>query len=256
MKKLKLIDKKILITGGSSGIGWDIAQTLINYGAEVTVISRRHPSEWEKGPLKNWDQKKQLIRADIRNVPTLIKKLEKWLELNEMRIDVLIQSAITYGVGSRHSLLNTYLEEWENIFMTNARGQFAIIKTLLPVLMKQPSALIVGIESDVVFKLGPGRIAYAASKSATHSLHSGLAEELKDSTVNVLELYPERGVATPGIKKRRPEGFIFSSNEYDRPNLFSEPLVPIIEMLGKGLSGTSLVVRNNKLIPIDVRKLK
>ncbi len=253
MKTLRLTGKKILITGGSSGIGWDIAQTLIDNGAEVTVISRRHPSKWERGPFQGWDQKKQLLKADLRNVPKLIKKLEKWLRLNKMHVDVLIQSAITYGVGSRHSLLNTNLNEWEDIFTTNAQSQFVVIKTLLPVLMKQPAALVIGIVSDVVFKPGPGRIAYAASKSATHSLHVGLAEELADTNVKILELYPERGVATPGIAKRRPTEFVFSLKEYDGPNLFSEPLIPIIETLGKGLSGAPLVLRNNRLVPFDIK---
>ena len=256
MKESSLIGKKILMTGGSSGIGWDIAQTLVRSGAEVTIISRRNPLSWERGPIEGWNPKDQLIKADLKKTSSLTKKLEKWLKQNSGQIDVVIQSAITYGTGSRHPLLSTSLKEWEDIFTTNTRGQFTVIKTLLPALLKRQSALIIGIESDVVFKPGPGRIAYAASKSASHSLHVGLAEELINTNVRVLELYPERGVATPGIAKRRPKGFVFSSVGYDGPNLFSDPLISIIKTMGVDLNGTSLVRRKDKLIPIDVRKLK
>lgn len=254
MEKLRLTDRKVLMTGASSGIGWAIAQTLIHNGAEVTVISRRKPSEWEKGPLVDWDKEKQWIQADIRNVADLIEKLRSWLDLDGSFVNVLIQSAISYGFGPRHSLLDTSLEEWDNVFMSNVRSEFAIIKTILPALMAQPASLIAGVSSDVVFKPGAGRITYAASKSASYSLHTGLADELKDTSVNVVELYPERWVATPGIQKRRPPGFEFSSTEYDSPDLFSEPLVPVVENFGRGLNGKLLVVRNNKLVPIHMEK--
>lgn len=254
MEKIKLLDRKVLMTGASSGIGWAIAQTLIHNGAGVTVISRRKPSDWEKGPLTDWDPEKEWIQADVHNVKDLIEKLRTWLDLDGSFVNVLIQSAISYGFGSRHSLLDTSQEEWDHIFMSNVRGEFAIIKTILPALMSQPAALIAGISSDVVFKPGAGRIAYAASKSASYSLHTGLAEELKDTSVNVIELYPERWVATPGIQKRRPVGFEFSSTEYDSPNLFGEPLVPVVENFGEGLNGKLLVVRNNKLVPIPMEK--
>lgn len=254
MEKLSLTDRKVLMTGASSGIGWAIAQTLIQNGADVTVVSRRKPTDWEKGPLAGWDKEKQWIQADISDIASLVEKLRTWLDLDGSFVNVLIQSAISYGFGSRHSLLDTSLEEWDNIFMTNVRSEFAVIKTILPALINQQAALIAGISSDVVFKPGAGRVAYSASKSASHSLHSGLAEELKDTSVNVVELYPERWIATPGIQKRRPSGFKFSPHEYDAPDHFSEPLIPIVETLGHGLNGKLLVVRNNKLIPIHMEK--
>lgn len=254
MEKVRLTDRKALMTGASSGIGWAIAQKLIKLGSEVTVISRRHPSEWENGSFADWNPETHWIQADVRDLATLIEKIQTWLELDGSFINVLIQSAVSYGEGSRHPLLETSIEEWDNIFTTNVRSEFAIIKTVLPTLLKQSAALIVGISSDVVFKPGPGRIAYAASKSASYSLHTGLAEELKDTAVSVVELYPERGLETPGIRKRRSKDFVFSPSEYDKADLFSEPLVPIVETFGKGLNGSTLAVTNGQLVPVEKTK--
>jgi NAD(P)-dependent dehydrogenase (short-subunit alcohol dehydrogenase family) len=50
-----LAGRRVLITGGSSGIGHAMADALLGEGAEVGIVSRRRPEDWEEGPPEDWD---------------------------------------------------------------------------------------------------------------------------------------------------------------------------------------------------------
>lgn len=234
-------DKSVLLTGGSSGIGSSIANSLINFNAKVGIVSRQHPNEWQHSPKSSWDIK-NWIKTDLGNFNK--QNIKRWLD-SVKRLQVLILCANSYGYNKRRPFIETGFKEWNEIFNVNLNSQFQIIKLTLPLLLKSKNALILSITSDVVFESGARRIAYAASKTASHKMFVSLAEELKNTSVSVVELLPTNTVDTPGIRKRRPKNFDFSA--YHSPNIFINPTLSLIKKPNKKFSGKCLNVYNDRV---------
>lgn len=188
-----------------------MADALLGEGAEVGIVSRRRPEDWEEGPPEDWDPGRDWIRGDLTDAPRLIAAVEGWLGGTQGDLDVLIYCAASYGFGSRHPFAEIEPEEWKECMETNANGPFLLTRSLLPRLLERPRALIIHISSEVAFNPGPKRIAYSASKSAARATFAGLAEELRGSPVAVVGMLPEGMVDTPGIRRRRPPDFDYSS---------------------------------------------
>jgi short-subunit dehydrogenase len=102
-------------------------------------------------------------------------------------------------------------------------------------LLQSSRAFLVAISSNTATSPAPGRIAYGCSKAASYALFSGLAEELAESTVSVIQLMPDRQVVTRGLRRRRPPGFDFSA--YIQPEVFKEPVLAILRSRGAGMNG-------------------
>lgn len=250
-----LIGYRVLLTGGSSGIGQSIAYALMKAGAEVTVISRRLPEGWENSRLLGFSQQLTYISADLRDTDDTQKKIDSWLKQIDGKIDVLIHSAIIYGSSSRRPLGKINLLEWDEVFAVNIRAQFVITQAVLPFLERRSAGLIVGISSDIVFDFGPGRIDYSASKAASFNFLRSLAEELKESNIRVVNLLPETQVDTPGIRKRRPPNFNYSA--YASPDSFNNPMVEIVSQMGVGMNGQCfLVTAEGSLVLLQEKNLQ
>jgi cyclitol oxidoreductase len=240
---LSLSNRKVLLTGGSSGIGNSIACALLDAGAEVSVLSRRPPEEWENNNIESLLRTHKIlwIPADLRDVHGTLRNLRNWQADNNGELDVLIHSAVTYGSNSRRPLLKISLEEWDEVFAVNTRPTFFLTKEFLPLLEKKPAGLIINVSSEVVVNFGPGRIDYSASKAASYNLFASLAEELRQSNVRVVNLFPETQVDTPGIRKRRPPNFNYSS--FASPDCFRTPILKIVEQMGEGMNGCCFIVK-------------
>jgi cyclitol oxidoreductase len=232
---------RVLITGGSSGIGRAIADVLIRAHAEVAIISRRLPTAWEGGPPPGWDSGRNLIRGDFTDPQTVIESVEHWVELEKGKIDTLIHCAVSYGFGSRHTFLETTGEEWNEIMSVSLNTPFLLTRALLPFLLKQSEGLVMYISSEVAFNSGPKRVGYSTSKAAAHTMFKGLAEELYETNVRIVGLVPEGMVDTPGIRRRRSPNFDFST--YAPANSFERSALAFVETLGAGHHNEMFVVQ-------------
>ncbi|MGH2478652.1 MAG: SDR family NAD(P)-dependent oxidoreductase, partial [Ktedonobacteraceae bacterium] len=106
-----LADRNIIVTGGSSGIGCAMAEALVHAQANVAIISRRSPEQWEHQLPASW-QADHWIAGDFNQPELLIKNTEKWLaEHWSGEVDGIIHSAVSYGFGSRHTFLEIVPEE-------------------------------------------------------------------------------------------------------------------------------------------------
>jgi NAD(P)-dependent dehydrogenase (short-subunit alcohol dehydrogenase family) len=150
----------------------------------------------------------------------------------------MILCAASYGANQRHPFLETSNREWDELMTVNVRSQFIMTSRLLPLLLGQRQAFIVAISSNTATLPAPGRIAYGCSKAASYALFSGLAKELADSNVSVIQLMPDRQVVTRGLRRRRPPGFDFST--YIQPRVFQEPVRSIVRSRGLGMNGHCL----------------
>ncbi|XOV95025.1 MAG: SDR family oxidoreductase [Bacteroidota bacterium] len=159
MQEIK--DKVVLITGGSKGIGYGIAEALMKEGAKVAITSRSQKNANEAADTLRKIGKGEVlaIEADVRDLTSqeaAVKKvLDKWKKL-----DVLVANA---GLGHFASIEELTKDQWNETIDTNLTGVFYSIKASLDAL-KESKGYFITISSLAGTNFFAGASAYNASK--------------------------------------------------------------------------------------------
>lgn len=173
--------KKVVITGGSKGIGLQIAKHFLNEGAKVAILGRcpERGSEVCKtlsGDVTFYsidvsDHQKVKEFADIL--------LEKWGS-----IDILVNNA---GVSKNSLFMRIKEDEWDHVIGTNLKSVYNMTHAFTRSIIKNKGARIVNISSIAGGVMGgnPGQAHYGASKGAIVSLTKVLAKEFAKRGVTV-----------------------------------------------------------------------
>jgi 3-oxoacyl-[acyl-carrier protein] reductase len=185
MQSLK--GKKVLITGGSRGIGRATALELAKEGAELGLIARSEQSfEAIRKELTDIGAKFVTSAADVSNeeeVNQAVKEIEEKLG----SIDILINNA---GIGARAPFLELTTETWKNVLDTNVMGIVYVTKAVLPGMIERNRGDIVNISSMSGLKGTEGSSAYSASKFAVIGLSEALMQEVRRHNIRVMVLTP------------------------------------------------------------------
>ncbi|MGL4367907.1 MAG: oxidoreductase [Brevinemataceae bacterium] len=177
------MSKIVLVTGASSGIGKDIAQTLYKSGYIVYAVARRQDQMQDLKELGiNIEKLDITSEKNIEEVVNLIVK-------KHGRIDVLINNA---GYGFYHSLEETSLEEGRRQFDVNIFGLMSLTKKVIPFMRKNASGTIINISSVAGKVAMPFMGWYSASKHALEALSDSLRLELSPFGINVVVIEPGR----------------------------------------------------------------
>lgn len=176
----------ILLTGASSGIGYQLAKDLALEGAKLALLSRRLDL-LEK--LSSEIDKKTFIRTykcDVTIKDNVIETITQ-IKKDFGKIDIVILNS---GVGHESSVLNYSSNAAENIFKTNVLGAVYCIEQVLPEFISDKRGVIVGISSLADSKGFSKSGFYTASKAALTVLLESLRIELKKYNVKVITVKP------------------------------------------------------------------
>jgi len=182
---MKIKKNTVLISGGSAGIGFEIARQLYEHGNEVIITGRNHKR------LKAAAEKIgniTAIRCDVtnaRDIKNLVEKLNK----KHKGLNMLINCA---GSGTPFSLLDGG-KAWKIAAAeidTNYLAIIRLIQKLMPQLLSQSESAIVNVSSIAALAPNIKIPTYSASKAAVHSYTIGLRLALAQSVVKVFELMP------------------------------------------------------------------
>jgi len=182
---MKTSGNTVLITGGSAGIGFEIAKQLIAKGNEV-IITGRNADRLNKAAAEL--KEVTAIASDVSKEQEVNALVEK-LKAEHPSLNIVINNA---GKASLHNITEegSATQAGEEI-ATNYLSVLGLNEKLLPLLKKQPEAAIVNVTSIVAIVPGYRLATYAASKAALHSYSQSLRYILsKDSNVKVFELMP------------------------------------------------------------------
>lgn len=177
---------KALITGGSSGIGRDIAIELSKKGYDIILVARNE----EK--LKNVKEKIE-EQSDV-NIEIEIMDLQKeenckMLHEKYRDIDILVNNA---GFGVHGEFTNTDLEKEVNMIKTNVIAMHILMKLYLEDMVKKDNGIILNTASIAAFMPGPLMASYYGTKAYVLRLSEAVKEELKrkKSKVQISVLCP------------------------------------------------------------------
>lgn len=177
-----MTSKRIIITGTSRGIGFELVQYFANKGHQVLALSRNHK------PVEALQLKNVTAFSFDLSEPSSFNKITDFVQSHWKHVDVLINNA---GSLINKPFIETTFQEFESIYRTNVFGVSEMIKTVLPFMNKSSHVVSIssmgGVQGSVKF---PGLSAYSSSKGAVVSLTELLAEEYKETgpSFNVLAL--------------------------------------------------------------------
>ncbi|MEL6257086.1 MAG: SDR family NAD(P)-dependent oxidoreductase [Bacteroidota bacterium] len=206
---MNLRAKKVLITGGSIGIGLELARKLIAEGAQVLVCARNLAAlqmAKDETPQLKIAQCDVSVRADVEK---LLQKSREFLG----GVDMLINNA---AVFRRFNILEDYpLEKQLEEIDINLKGPVLVTNIFLKELLKSKEPVIVNLTSGLGFVPMTAAMIYSASKAAINSWTESLRHQLKESNAKVVLLSPpvvdtRMNVNNPGsegMKKISPEKF-------------------------------------------------
>lgn len=180
----KFSTQHAVITGGGSGIGRALAETLARHGARVTITGRRVAALEE---VCRGTPGIQACPLDITDRAALARAAEE-IPAKFGPVDCLINNA---GVQRVFDLTQpTPLDFCDLELDTNLRALFSATAAFLPHLLQQPRATIINISSGLAFVPLAQVPVYCATKAALHSFTLSLRHQLRETNVRVIEIAP------------------------------------------------------------------
>lgn len=176
--------KRIVISGGGSGIGAALVRTLAIEGHQVFITGRRVEKlcEVASGLPNVWYQACDVSdEGQVRNLAATISE-------QASRIDALVNCAAI--IGPVEPTIDVELNDLRRVFEINVCGTLLIIRHFLSLLLKSSRPRIVNFAGGGAFSVFPNYSAYAISKAAVVRLTENLAVELADGGVCVNAVAP------------------------------------------------------------------
>jgi 3-oxoacyl-[acyl-carrier protein] reductase len=223
--------KKAIITGGTAGIGKEIAIVFAKQGADVAIFGTNadRAAEVIEELKKVQSRPEQSFEAIIVNVSdkkcveeALQSLLAKWGQ-----IDILVNNA---GITRDGLLMKMSEEDWDAVLDVNLKSVFNTCQTLVRPMLKAKAGKIINISSVVGLTGNAGQANYAASKSGMIGFTKALAQELASRNICVNCIAPGF-IATrmtdiltepqkEGLLKKIPMGRMGSPNDIAQAALF------------------------------------
>ncbi|MET4783576.1 oxidoreductase [Glaciihabitans sp. UYNi722] len=177
MNDKEFAGRRILVTGGSKGLGRAMAERLAAAGGNVVVAARTVPDDLDGV---------EFVRADLSTMDGISSLAEH--VLRDGPLDVLVQNA--GATASAQPVLDTDDASWQADLTLNLLAVVRLDRLLVPSMVKRGSGVVVHVSSIAGHYPQPGQAPYAASKAALNSYSRSLAVEVGAAGVRVVNVLP------------------------------------------------------------------
>jgi uncharacterized oxidoreductase len=226
-ESMELKNNTILITGGTSGIGIELARQLIALGNTV-IVTGRDAGRLEKA--KQTLPEVHTIQSDASKSDHIAGLFEQ-VTRDFPGMNILINNA---GIMKTINLNKpSGAEDITAEIETNLNGPIRMIERFLPHLKTKPTAAIVNVTSGLAFVPLPTSPIYCATKAGLHSYTLSLRVQLKRSKVLVFELAPP-ATETPLLSEMTPE---------ERKGISIMTVQDMVQVAVKGMEADTLEIR-------------
>lgn len=183
-----------LVTGGSRGIGRQLALAMARHGATVVVTARNlDSSPGSGGTLRGTAETIEAaggaafaIPATITDSADAARLVDETVE-RAGRLDVLLNNA---GVYPEALIAGMSDEDWLDNMDVNMNAVFYMTRAALPVMAQQGGGRIYNVSSDLAIRYAVGRVAYSAAKAALDVFSQALALEVREQNIEVVSWTP------------------------------------------------------------------
>lgn len=171
-----LENKKVMITGGSRGIGRAMAIAMAQAGADVAVIYNGNKEAADKvcEEIRAMGRKAAAFKCDVGNFEEAGKTVQA-VNKELGGLDVLVNNA---GITKDGLIFTLKEDDFDRVIETNLKGAFNTIKHAAKIMMKNRKGTIINITSVSGMMGNPGQANYAAAKAGMIGLTKTVAKEL------------------------------------------------------------------------------
>ena len=222
---MELKSKTIIITGGTSGIGLEMAQRLVAMGNTVIVTGRNQ----EK--LQQLRESHPQLHAYALEVTDLasVESFYRQVVTDFPKVSVVINNA---GVMQAVTFANQPAAGITEEVIVNLAGPILMTQVFLPHLMRQPESAVLNVTSGIAYFPFERAPIYSASKLGLHSYTQSLRKQLRGTSVRVFELAPPRTTQP-----------MFHGTEEDNRRVNRIPEMSVPDVVSAMISG----IRKNRL---------
>lgn len=203
------MNKTVLITGASRGIGKATAEAFAKDGYRVIINCFQSEKEAEQlcEELKGNGCDCLTVQADVSKEVQVSDMMGNIRNFSS-HIDVLVNNA---GVDLQKMLIDTTQDEWDRLFDINVKGMFNCCRAVLPEMVKRKYGKIVNISSILGVNGASCEVAYSATKAAVIGFTKALAKEVGPCGINVNCVAP--GVVMTDMMRKLGEKALQSLKE-------------------------------------------
>jgi 3-oxoacyl-[acyl-carrier protein] reductase len=194
---MNLKNKVALVTGGSLGIGFAVAQSLKDAGARV-VITGRNQAHLDAAAAKLGVH---TIQADVSVEADVMRTYEEVLA-KFGDLDILINNA---GIGFFRALVEQDTKSFDDTFATNVRGAMMMGREAAKIFVKRKAGNIINIASTAAVRGAPNGTAYYASKFALRGMTECWRAELRKYNVRVILVNPSEVITNFAVTAGFPQ---------------------------------------------------
>ena len=198
-----LENKVAIITGGTRGIGLEIARLFKENKAEVIIFGSKEETVTKAiNILKGEGYNISGYYPNLDNYDEISKTIEE-IYTKYGHIDILVNNA---GISANKKIEDTTPEDFASIINLNVNAIFNTTKSVVPYMKKQNSGVILNTSSMVSIYGQPSGVGYPASKFAVNGLTKSLARELAPSNIRVNAVAP--GITNTDMVANLPKEMI------------------------------------------------
>jgi short-subunit dehydrogenase len=211
-KRMAFLDRVVIVTGASSGIGYALAKEFAVQGARVGLLARRE-SELRRlcEEIRSSGGMAEFVPADVRERQALLDAVRE-LEVRLGPADVMVANA---GVGSTNTPEDVNMAGAETVIRVNLLGVMYAIEAALPGMLRRGRGQVVAISSLAAYKGLPGAAAYSASKAGVNAYVESLRVQLYGKGVSFTTVCPGF-IRTPMVEKNKGMFLVLSAESAAR----------------------------------------
>ena len=201
-----------VITGGSSGLGFEMAKTLLSSGATVAIAARGGEKlERAYKVLKDEGFDVHSLDMDVRDEKSIAAAAD-WVAGNWERLDMLVNNA---GIGMRDAnkgfpgnptpFYEIEPKAFYDIVETNFIGYFLVARAFVPLMVRQGKGRVVNVSTGKATMTARGQLPYGPARAGAEAMSVIMSDELKDEGIMVNVLLPggasDTGFVTDDVRE-------------------------------------------------------
>ncbi|NQZ00339.1 MAG: SDR family oxidoreductase [Bdellovibrionales bacterium] len=239
-----------LVTGSSSGIGYEFAKVLADEGYDVILVARREDRllELKTEIEQNYQQKAEVIVADLQQAEEVQRVFEESLAFTD-NLEILINNA---GFGQIGDFTESDLQRNLDMIDLNVRALTHLSGLYAKKMKASRKGYICNVASTAAFQPGPGMAVYFATKAFVLSFSEALAAELEDHNVFVSALCPGPTISEFGkAAKFSSKGVVGKAKLPSSQEVAEFGYKALIEGRATAIHGTlnNLMAQSNRFVP-------
>ncbi len=180
--------KTVFVTGGSRGIGKEVALKFAEDGYDVILnyVSDKTDVDGLTKELKDKGAESLILKADVSNAEEVENVVKQAIE-KFGKIDVLVNNA---GITKDNLLMRMSEEEFDKVLEINLKGTFIVTKAVTKYMMKKRQGAIINLSSVVGVAGNAGQCNYSASKAGIIGFTKSVAKELASRNIRANAVAP------------------------------------------------------------------